>query len=162
MSNSTYTDAGRPRRQFGVAFLLALLSLSGAFAQNYSLDWYTLDGGGGTSTGGVYAVSGTIGQPDAGTMSGGQFTLQGGFWSVVAVVQTPGAPTLTLTRTKTNTVVVSWPGPEAGWKLHWTATLSATPLSWTEIAPPYATSAMNLYFVEPAPVGNRFYRLHQP
>jgi hypothetical protein len=29
------------------------------------LDWFTIDGGGGTSTGGVYAVSGTIGQPDA-------------------------------------------------------------------------------------------------
>jgi len=28
----------------------------------------SLDGGGGTSTGGVYAVSGTVGQPDTGTL----------------------------------------------------------------------------------------------
>ena len=36
------------------------------FAQSYQIDWFTIDGGGGTSTGGVYSVSGTIGQPDAG------------------------------------------------------------------------------------------------
>ena len=42
-----------------------------AKAGDFSLDWSTIDGGGGTSTGGVYSVSGTIGQPDAGAMSGG-------------------------------------------------------------------------------------------
>jgi len=44
----------------------------------YQIDWYKIAGGGGTSTGGVYSVSGTIGQPDASTMSGGNYTLQGG------------------------------------------------------------------------------------
>jgi hypothetical protein len=42
-----------------------------SFAQPYSIDWFTIDGSGGTSTGGVYQVSGSIGQPDAGTVSGG-------------------------------------------------------------------------------------------
>ena len=45
---------------------LGWLLATGALAQTYSIDWYTIDGGGGTSTGGVYSVSGTIGQPDAG------------------------------------------------------------------------------------------------
>jgi hypothetical protein len=45
------------------------------------LDWYTIDGGGGTSSGGDYSLSGTIGQPDAGGMSGGDYDLSGGFWS---------------------------------------------------------------------------------
>ena len=40
-------------------------------AQNYSIDWSTVDRGGGMSTGGVYCVSGTIGQADAGIASGG-------------------------------------------------------------------------------------------
>jgi len=53
---------------------------SSALAQPFTLDWYTVDGGGGTSTGGLFEVSGTIGQPDAGVMSGGNFTLTGGFW----------------------------------------------------------------------------------
>ena len=49
-------------------------------AGDYTLDWYTLDGGGGTSAGGNYALSGTIGQPDAGSMSGGDYAISGGFW----------------------------------------------------------------------------------
>ena len=32
---------------------------------DYSIDWYTIDGGGGKSTGGEYIVTGTIAQPDA-------------------------------------------------------------------------------------------------
>ncbi|MCX6925718.1 MAG: hypothetical protein NT154_21275 [Verrucomicrobia bacterium] len=63
-------------------------------SKNLTLNWFTVDGGGGTSTGGVYSVSGTIGQPDAGQMSRGNFTLTGGFWNVTAAVQTPGAPLL--------------------------------------------------------------------
>jgi hypothetical protein len=41
----------------------------------YSIDWFTLDGGGGTSSGGNFTLTGTIGQPDAGTLSGGDYTL---------------------------------------------------------------------------------------
>ena len=44
-------------------------------AQQYSVDWSKVAGGGGTSTGGVYTTTGTIGQPDAGTLSGGNFTV---------------------------------------------------------------------------------------
>ena len=31
----------------------------------YEINWYTIDGGGGTSTGGPYTLTGTIAQPDA-------------------------------------------------------------------------------------------------
>src|ERR1039457_6971419 len=80
-----------------------------ATAQSYSIDWYKISGGGGTSTGATYQVTGTIGQPDASSaMSGGQYSVTGGFWSLIAVVQTPGAPTLTITHSG-NRVTVSWP-----------------------------------------------------
>ncbi len=143
----------------GVTLLTPLLLL----AADCSINWSTIDGGGGTSTGGVYAVGGTIGQPDAsGPMTNGQYSVVGGFWAVVAAVQTPGAPTLSVTRTPTNTVVVSWPLPDAGWKLQATTKLVASGSLWTELTPPYATNATSLYFVEPTPVGNQFYRLHKP
>ena len=50
--------------------------------QSYDLSWWTVDGGGGTSTAeGIYALDGTAGQPDPGPrLSGGDYTLQGGFW----------------------------------------------------------------------------------
>src|ERR1035441_2541629 len=35
-------------------------------AQNYTVDWYKVSGGGGTSSGAQYTVTGTIGQHDAG------------------------------------------------------------------------------------------------
>jgi hypothetical protein len=143
--------------------LLAMLStvnsqLSTAWAQSYSLDWSTIDGGGGTSTGGVYAVTGTIGQPDAGAMSGGNFTLQGGFWGLISAVQTPGAPQLWVARTTTNTVVVWWPVSEVNWQLQSATNLSDSP-SWTDIPPPYTTNAANCYRVEPVTAAKRFYRL---
>jgi hypothetical protein len=137
--------------------------LASALAQSYSIDWSTIDGGGGTSTGGVYSVSGTIGQPDAGpTMSGGNYTLQGGFWGIVAAVQAPGAPLLSVARTSTNTVVVWWPLPDTGWKLHATTNLVTSGSVWTEIPPPYSTNGTDAYHVEPLPPGKKFYRLHKP
>ena len=63
--------------------LMFLLSVSTANA-DYSISWYTIDGGGGTSSGGSYVLSGTIGQPDAAYSAGGQYELLGGFW--------PGGP----------------------------------------------------------------------
>ena len=51
---------------------LVLFPATSARAQSYSINWYKVAGGGGTSTGGTYSVSGTIGQHDAGgPMTGG-------------------------------------------------------------------------------------------
>jgi hypothetical protein len=57
---------------------ITMLAFTGApaSAQSYSVNWYKIAGGGGTSTGGTFSVSGTIGQPDASlTMTGGGFSL---------------------------------------------------------------------------------------
>jgi hypothetical protein len=129
-------------------------------AQNYSVDWHTIDGGGGTSTGGLYSVSGTIGQPDAGVMAGGNYSVAGGFWGIVGAVQTPGAPFLTVHRTPTNALMVSWPSPSTGFVLQHSMNLN-TP-SWT--APPETIvddGAIRFIIVSP-PTGNRYFRLFRP
>ena len=73
------------RRTITLAVAIGPLATIGVFAQDYAIDWYTMDGGGETfSTGGSYELSGTIGQPDAGYMTGGEFELAGGFWPVSA------------------------------------------------------------------------------
>jgi hypothetical protein len=69
-----------------VAWLLFGIACPPAHGQTYSIDWFTIDGGGGTSTGGVYGVSGTIGQPDASA----QPMTGGGFWSLFAVRRRAG------------------------------------------------------------------------
>ena len=55
-----------------IAALVLLPVASGVRAQSYSIDWFKIAGGGGTSTGGVYSVSGTIGQHDAGSGDAGR------------------------------------------------------------------------------------------
>jgi hypothetical protein len=69
---------------------------------------------------------------NAGTMSGGNFTLQGGFWGLIAAVQTPGAPLLSILRTTTNTVAVTWPSPSTGWTLQQN-TNSVSSLNWSNV-----------------------------
>lgn len=46
-----------------------------------SISWWTVDGGGSTSKGGQYGLSGTAGQPDAARMTGASYTLSSGFWN---------------------------------------------------------------------------------
>jgi len=98
------------------ALAAALLLPAAAAAQNFSINWYKVSGGGGVSTNSVYGVTGTIGQPDAGpVLSDGYYTLTGGFWSLIAV-QTPGAPVLNIT-SGGNLAVISWDTAVTGWTL---------------------------------------------
>ncbi len=143
-----------------IALLLLLgLGTGSLQAQSYSIDWFRVAGGGGTSTGGVYALSGTIGQADAGFLSGGNYTLEGGFWGIVASVQLPGSPLLTITRTATNTVVVAWPSPSSGFVLQQNPAVG--PTNWANVAQtPDDNGTLKSIVINP-PTGNLFFRLKQ-
>ena len=65
----------------GLLLIIAVLMPTAFASAEYSIPWYTIDGGGGASSGGPYQVTGTIGQPDAGYHDGGQYELLGGFWT---------------------------------------------------------------------------------
>ena len=144
--------------RFNASTLLTLLALLTAQAQPYSIDWLKVAGGGGTSTNDQYSVSGTIGQPDAGSMSGGNYTLTGGFWGVIAAVQTPGAPLLTITiNYQLSSINVSWPSPSTGFGLQENTDL--IPANWTAVPPTNTYDGTIKSIVVPARPGNRFYRL---
>jgi len=138
-----------------------LLARSSVNGQSYSIDWFTIDGGGGTSTGGVYSVSGTIGQPDAGHMAGANYAIDGGFWSLTSAVQTPGSPLLTIARTTTNTVAVSWPSPSTGFTLQQNTNGIGTP-NWSNVTTTPTDNGTIKYVIVNPPAGNRFYRLRYP
>ena len=135
-------------------FQFVLLIPVFSFAQNYSIDWYKVAGGGGTSTGGVYAVSGTIGQPDASApMSGGNYSVTGGFWALYAV-QTPGAPLLSIIYSG-NQAIVSWPPSVTGWTLQTNINLANG--AWGN----YLGGVVNNSVTNSPPKGNLFFRLKQ-
>jgi hypothetical protein len=132
-------------------------------AQNYSITWYKIAGGGGTSTGtngaSVYSVSGTIGQQDAGgAMTGGNYSLTGGFWSLISVVQTPGAPTLTITQLG-NSVIVSWPNT-GSYTLQQNSNLAGS-AGWAPSSFSTNTSNGTNSIIITQPAGNLFFRLFQ-
>jgi hypothetical protein len=143
----------------------ALLIPALSHAQTYSVTWYKVAGGGGSSTGTngahVYSVSGTIGQQDAsGAMTGGTYSLTGGFWSLISVVQTPGVPNLTITQSGTS-VIISW--PDTGSYILQQNSNLAVAAGWAMSGYPVTTNSpigSNSITITP-PTGNLFFRLAQ-
>jgi hypothetical protein len=134
--------------------LFLLLVCNSAFAQ-YSIDWFTVDGGGSTTSDGVYEITGTIGQPDAGSVIAGNYVIEGGFWSDLEPV--PGAPDLTIERVSPSSVLVFWPAPSDGFVLQQNTNLTTT--NWVAVTnPPVVVNGEKQVTVSPL-VGNRYYRL---
>jgi hypothetical protein len=134
--------------------VILLLGLAVGHAQ-YSIDWHTIDGGGGTSTNGQYSLSGTIGQPDAGGLiTNGLYSVTGGFWAFPHAVQSPGAPTLTITPAALGLATVAWTPNSPGFVLQ--ETLSLSPTNWVN-SPSGATNPI----VVPATLPTKFYRLNK-
>ena len=76
-------------RSFQYFLCVVVFSLSSNAHAQFEIDWFTIDGGGGSASGGGFELQGTIGQFDAGTtMSNGQFELVGGFWASTQTTQT--------------------------------------------------------------------------
>ena len=70
--------------RLAISIMLFMVLIGPSANGQYELSWYTIDGGGGLSSSGPYALIGTIGQPDAAYSRGGNYELLGGFW--------PGGP----------------------------------------------------------------------
>jgi NHL repeat/Bacterial Ig domain len=87
---------------------------------------------------------------------------RGQFSATNSVSVVLGGPWLTITPTETNSLVVSWPLPAAGWVLEWTNAVPVVSNIWPRISPPYQTNATQAWIVVPAPTGSAFYRLHKP
>ncbi len=146
-------------RNSALGFLLALSALlyqpSTSFAQ-YAVNWYTIAGGGGTCTGGVYSISGTIGQPVAGgPTTNSQYSITTGFWVLPTAVQVTGAPTLTIVAAAPGQATISWAPATPGFVLQEATVLS--PANWTN-SPSGATNPI----VVPATKPTIYYRLFKP
>ena len=66
-----------------LSVLITAIALAQSSGGDFEITKSTIDNGGGTSVGGEFSLSGTIGQPDAVSqvLSGGEFLLAGGFWA---------------------------------------------------------------------------------
>jgi hypothetical protein len=93
-------------------------------------------------------------------MTGGTYSLTGGFWSLIALVQTAGAPTLSIAHLG-NSAIISWPSPSAGFLLQTNSNLATT--NWAIYSGTIVTNGAgttNSVTITP-PTGNLFFRLGQ-
>ncbi len=84
------------KHRFHLTFLLVTLALTGSMPRlcaqtNFSVPWFVVAGGGGTTSNGGFVLTGTFGQwdPTQQPLDGGNFSLTGGFWSLLATNETP-------------------------------------------------------------------------
>jgi len=70
-----------------ITILSVILLTSSSLLGDYEISWWTVDGGGGQSSGGNYELRGTIGQPDANLQphvfefpDDSYYALAGGYW----------------------------------------------------------------------------------
>ena len=155
--------AVRRMKQTIFVFSVLLWWLSGlrAGAQSYAISWSVIPGGGGVSSNGQYSLAGSIGQSAAGSaMSGGNYELTGGFWSLISVVQTAGAPLLSVSRVG-GQVIISWPTPAGSWTLQQNSNLGDSG-GWVASGYAIATNNGVSSIAVSGPVGNLFFRLSQP
>ena len=138
----------------GFLEVLAVLALSAAQAQEFSAGWFSVDGGGGFSVGGGYALFAIVGQPDAAAPStGGGFTLTAGFVAGLGVQST--APLISIDATSSpGQVKLAWEDPAGDYVLQQASILDQG--AWTD-APGVAQSPVVLTAME----SGRFYRLRR-
>lgn len=145
------------RSRSAVGVLLALLAgLLSASAPPYTIDWWTVDGGGGMdATGGPFVLSGTAGQPDAGILGGG--ILDGGFWGLIG----PVPQGLSISRIGSN-VFISWPSPSTGFNLQVCTDLGLNNWSYYSGPPNIQDNGTIKSLTLPATTTPRFFRLRNP
>ncbi len=117
-------------------------------------------GHGSGAGGAVFQVGGTTGQSDVRSMSGGPFSVIGGLLGIIAVVQRPGPPLLSILNTPTNAVLLTWPSSSAGFELQQNNGLT-TP-NWTQVEFKVADDGTTKSVLVAPAAGNRFFRLKYP
>lgn len=125
----------------------------------YAIDWLSIDDGGGQSSSGVYAISGTVGQSDAGVTRSNRYALQGGFWSVWDTVSAEAAPALRIVAEGQN-ILLAWPYPSTGFALQESPSLSQD--LWSDVIAVSGVVGQEKQVSQSVAPGTRFYRLRRP
>lgn len=147
----------------GAALAGAALVATVAAENPYDLRWHSVGSGGGSATGGVYSLRGTIGQPVASRTSGGPYALTGGFWSAAEVIQTPDLPVLGIERLPAGVLRVFWAKPADGVVLQQVSGISGSPVvGWADVpVSVYQTNETHISLTLAAPVGMQIFQLRR-
>jgi hypothetical protein len=135
----------------GLAVAICAFSVAAQNSSSYNLEWNTIGGGGGPISGGAYTISGTVGQPDAGSLSGGNYAIEGGFW--------PGADNNSFRiqyARQGSSLNISWHG--IGFMLQSADTVAGR---WQDVSSGTTSDGVGFQVTVPMTSATRFYRLHR-
>jgi hypothetical protein len=133
---SSGTSGYRRGRSFAGSWCLAafpflLLNLATLHGE-YIIHSWAVAGGGGTSSGGDYQVTGSIGPSDAGAaMAGGDYLVVAGYWPALSTNPEP-APVLAIELATPGELSISWASDSHGWILQERSSL--LPSEWVTIS----------------------------
>jgi hypothetical protein len=135
--------------------IVLLLVLTHTALAQYTIDWHTMDAGGGSGAAGSFAMQGTLGQPDAFSGSAENVTLIGGFWSLPLDL----LPALRIFIHKGN-VTLAWPNPSTGFVLQ--ASPNLLNGTWSAVALAPFIVATEKWVTWGPPIDRHFFRLRGP
>ena len=135
--------------------LFALLFVVSATHAQYSIDWFTMDGGGVSSGAGTFAMQSTLGQVDAFSGAAGNVAFFGGYWSLFD----EPLPLLRIFRFAGD-IILAWPDPSPGFALEGASDLVMP--NWNEVPIDPVIIEDEKQVNWGPPVGNYFFRLHRP
>jgi hypothetical protein len=127
-----------------------------------SIDWFTLDAGGGFQSSANYVVNFTAGQTDVGAtvLSSASYRIIPGFWSLEDLGPATGLPQLTITLFGPR-VILSWPSPSAGFVLQETDSLDVLPAVWGNTPGVVSDNGFTKSLTLSHNQAKRFYRLRR-
>ena len=142
---------------FSCTAALAAALPSPAEAQAFSITRSVIATGGGTSSGGVFSVTGTTGETGSGSLLcyGGKFDLASGFWAGRPAVVWPEPRPLGVTVVAGGyTTGVEWRPSRPGWRVEYSRDL----IQWATVLSPTAELPLGaLTVVASGPVAPRVY-----
>ena len=121
----------------------------------------SLTGGGGSSSGEDYKITGTIGQMDGtSVMAGEDIELTGRVTTMLGTLPTSDGTTLTIAVTPQNMIVISWPSDGTDFVLEQSSDLGSP--TWATIGATPEDDGWTKTVTMPVTMGNKFFRLRKP
>lgn len=145
------------------ALALFLLALAVSAPAQSSINWSSLNGGGGAQVSANYVVNFTAGQVDgaSGALTSASYRVEPGFWAEEDMGPYTGLPALSIARSGAN-VVITWPSPSTGFILEHTDSLGVLPAAWTATSGTVSDNGSSKSITLSPVVARRFYRLRHP
>ncbi len=138
--------------------LLASWSMgSQTMAQNYSLEWFSLNSAAAESSGGTFWIDGAAGLVVIGRLTADKYSLDAGSLALIALPQSTTGPLLRATLSATNTIVLAWPTAANGFRLQQNS--NASNANWTDVGSSTFVVGSENQAVLPISGRSKFFRL---